>query len=202
MDVGVIGLGAMGLGMAQSLRRGGHAVSVCDLRAEIVEAFVADGGHACANPTELAARCDVVVSVLVNLEQTEQVLFGRNGVAAAMRKGSVFVMCSTVPPEQSRRLGERMAAMGLLYLDAPVSGGEQKATAGSLTFIVGGSQAAQEAAAPALASMADHVFRVGEEAGAGSTVKLINQLLVAVHMATAAEAMGLARRQGIDLQAL
>jgi len=97
-EVGVIGLGAMGKGIAQSLRRAGYAVRVFDVRTEAAEAFASEGGVACASVAELAAACEVVVSVVVNAAQTEDVLFGGGAGAAAMRPGTVFVMCSTVDP--------------------------------------------------------------------------------------------------------
>src|SRR5688572_21151731 len=97
-NVGVIGLGAMGRGMAASLRRAGYALHVCDVREEAARSFVAEGGMACADPGELGSRCEVVVSVVVNAAQTEAVLFGEKGAAARMKPGSLFVMCSTVDP--------------------------------------------------------------------------------------------------------
>jgi 3-hydroxyisobutyrate dehydrogenase len=130
LNIGLIGLGAMGRGMAASLRRAGYHVHVCDVRPEAAQAFAADGGTACANPAEVAARCGVVVSVVVNAAQTEAVLFGEHGAAAALQPGSVFVMCSTVDPRWSVALEARLAQMGLLYLDAPISGGAPRPPAG------------------------------------------------------------------------
>src|SRR5205085_478770 len=132
-NVALVGLGAMGAGMAASLRRAGHEVHVCDARAGVAEQFARDGGVACAHPAEAARACDVVVSVVVNAAQTEDVLFGANGCAAAMKPGSVFVMCSTVDPNVSMALEARVEAMGLRYLDAPISGGAAKAAAGQIT---------------------------------------------------------------------
>jgi 3-hydroxyisobutyrate dehydrogenase len=99
--IGLIGLGAMGRGMAASLRRAGYLVHVCDVRPEAAQAFVADGGVACSHAADVAARCDVVVSVVVNAAQTDAVLFGEHGAAAAMKPQSLFVMCSTVDPNVS-----------------------------------------------------------------------------------------------------
>src|SRR3990167_1291134 len=96
--VGIIGLGAMGAGIAKTLRNNGFTIHVCDVRPGVADAFVADGGTAHATTAALAAVSDVVVSVVVNAAQTESVLFGENGAAAAMRPGSTFVMCSTVDP--------------------------------------------------------------------------------------------------------
>src|SRR5690606_21746870 len=136
--VGVIGLGAMGRGMAGSLRRAGYAVHVCDVREEAARSFAAEGGTACASPAEVAAHCEVVVSVVVNAAQTETVLFGPRGAADAMRAGSLFVMCSTVAPGWSVALEEKLNARGLLYLDAPISGGAAKAASGQMTMMTAG----------------------------------------------------------------
>jgi 3-hydroxyisobutyrate dehydrogenase len=200
--IGLIGLGAMGKGMAGSLRRAGYEVHVCDVRPEAAQAFVADGGVACANPAQLAAHCEVLVSVVVNAAQTESVLFGEHGAAAAMRRGSVFVMCSTVDPNWSIALEARLAELGILYLDAPISGGAAKAASGQMTMMTAGSAAAYAKAGGALDAMAANVYRLGDQAGAGSKVKIINQLLAGVHIAAAAEAMALGLREGVDAQAL
>ena len=200
--VGVIGLGAMGGGMAASLRRAGHGVHVCDARPGVAEAFACEGGTACASVAELAAACDVVVSVVVNLQQTEDVLFGAGGAAAAMRPGSLFVMCSTIDPNASVALEARLEAMGLLYLDAPISGGAARAAAGQITMMTAGRPEAYAKCEGVLDAMAAKVYRLGERAGAGSKVKIINQLLAGVHIAAAAEAMALGLREGVEAAAL
>ena len=201
-NVGVIGLGAMGSGMAGSLRRAGHKVHVCDARPGVAEAFAAQGGVACATPAELARQCDVVISVVVNAQQTEAVLYGEHGAAAAMSPGSVFVMCSTVDPNWSVAQEARLEAMGLLYLDAPISGGAAKAASGQMTMMTAGKPAAYERCGDLLDAMAAKVYRLGDRAGNGSKVKIINQLLAGVHIAAAAEAMALGLREGVDAQAL
>ncbi|MCE9657748.1 MAG: NAD-binding protein [Burkholderiales bacterium] len=204
--VGLIGLGAMGSGMAGSLRRAGCDVHVCDAREGVAAAFAAQGGVACATPAELAARCEVVISVVVNAAQTEAVLFGNGGggegAAAAMRPGSVFVMCSTVDPNVSIAFERRLEAMGLLYVDAPISGGAAKAASGEMTVMGAARDPAWALAAPLLKAMAAKVYRLGDRAGNGSKVKIINQLLAGVHIAAAAEAMALGLREGVDAAAL
>ncbi|MEY2874138.1 MAG: hypothetical protein RLZZ373_1509 [Pseudomonadota bacterium] len=202
LSIGVIGLGAMGRGMAASLRRAGYRVHVCDVRQEASEAFAAEGGVACASPAALAAHCGIVVSVVVNAAQTEAVLFGENGAAAAMKPGSVFVMCSTVDPNWSAALESRLAALGVLYLDAPISGGAAKAASGQMTMMTAGSPDAYAKVGSALDAMAAKVYRLGDRAGNGSKVKIINQLLAGVHIAAAAEAMALGLREGVDATAL
>ena len=204
--VGLIGLGAMGSGMAQSLRRAGHRVHVFDVRHEAAEAFAREGGVACASLAELGASCDVVISVVVNAAQTESVLFGTDGqasgCAAHMKPGSVFVMCSTVDPNWSVALEARLEAMGLRYIDAPISGGAAKAASGQMTMMTAGQPEAYALAEPFLNAMAGKVYKLGNQAGAGSQVKIINQLLAGVHIAAAAEAMALGLREGVDPEAL
>ena len=200
--VGLIGLGAMGSGMAQSLRRAGHQVHVFDVRREAAEAFARDGGVACASLAELGAACDVVVSVVVNAAQTEAVLFGQDGCAAHMKPGSVFVMCSTVDPNWSVALETRLEGMGLRYIDAPISGGAAKAASGQMTMMTAGKPEAYAVAEHLLNVMAAKVYKLGDSAGAGSKVKIINQLLAGVHIAAAAEAMALGLREGVDADAL
>jgi putative dehydrogenase len=200
--VGVIGLGAMGAGIATTLRARGHALRVCDARAGSAAAFAQGGGTACAHPAAVAEGCEIVVSVVVNAQQTEAVLFGEHGAAAAMRPGSVFIMCSTVDPNWSVKLESRLAEMGLLYLDAPISGGAAKAAKGEMTMMTAGTPAAYAKAGRVLDNMAGKVYRLDDKAGAGSKVKIINQLLAGVHIAAAAEAMALGLREGVDAAAL
>lgn len=201
-QVGLVGLGAMGLGMAQSLRRGGFVPTVFDIRPGVAEAYARDGGHAAASAAELARGCDVVVSVVVNAAQTEALLFGEGGVAAAMKPGSLFVMCSTVDPHWAAALEARLEALGLLMLDAPISGGAAKAAAGQMTMMTAGRPEAYARCPGVLEAMAAKVYRLGDRAGAGSKVKVINQLLAGVHIAAAAEAMALGLREGVDPAAL
>ena len=205
LAVGVIGLGAMGLGIAQSLRRAAFDVHVFEVRAGAAQAFAKDGGTACATAAQLAAACDVVVSAVVNAAQTDEVLFGGGeggSAAAAMRKGTAFMMCSTVEPAWSAALEARLEEHGLLYLDSPMSGGAAKAASGELTMMTSGRPEAYAKCQPVLDAMAARVYKLGDRAGAGSKVKTIHQLLAGVHIAAAAEAMALGLREGVDPQAL
>jgi len=200
--VGLIGLGAMGLGIAQTLRSNGYEVHVCDVRPGAAAAFAEGGGVAHATPADVGAACDVVVSVVVNAAQTEAVLFGEHGAAATMRTGSTFVMCSTVDPNWSVALEQRLNATGLHYIDAPISGGAAKAASGQMTVMSAARPEAYARAGAVLDAMAGKVYRLGDSAGAGSKVKIINQLLAGVHIAAAAEAMALGLREGVDAAAL
>jgi len=206
LSIGVIGLGAMGIGMAQSLRRAGHVVNVFDVRADVAQKFAAEGGVACASLEAIAATSDILVSVVVNAAQTESVLFGDGtptaGCAGHLKPGSVFVMCSTVEPAFSVGLEKKLNDKGLLYIDAPISGGAAKAASGQMTMMTAGTPAAYAKAESFLNAMAAKVYKLGNSAGAGSKVKIINQLLAGVHIAAAAEAMALGLREGVDPHAL
>jgi 3-hydroxyisobutyrate dehydrogenase len=201
-NIGVIGLGAMGLGVARSLLRAGLRVHACDVRREVLQAFTAEGGIACANPADLGAQCDVVITLVVNAAQTEAVLFGPQGAVAAMKPGAVVIASATVSPEFTIELGRRVEAAGLQMLDAPVSGGAARAAAGEMTMMTSGPAAAYEGAEDVLAAIAGKVYRLGPAHGVGSKVKIINQLLAGVHIAAAAEAMALGLREGVDPDAL
>jgi 3-hydroxyisobutyrate dehydrogenase len=198
--VAVIGLGAMGYGIALSLKRAGFDVVGCDVSAESVARFEAEGGAGAASPAQAASGCSIVVSVVVNAAQTEQVLFAANGVAGAMQSGAVFVSCATMDPEIARRLAATLEATGPHYLDAPISGGAQRAAQGELTVLASGTAAAFAAAKPALDAMAAKVYSLGDQAGQGAAFKMVNQLLAGVHIVAASEAIAFAARHGLDLR--
>src|SRR5204862_7201905 len=130
--VAVIGLGSMGFGMATSLRRAGFEVTGCDVSAAAVARVVKDGGSGANTPAEAANGADVIVSVVVNAAQTETILFGADGAAETMAKGAVFVSSATMDPDVARRLAKQLEASGRHYLDAPISGGAQRAAQGEL----------------------------------------------------------------------
>ncbi|WP_082090811.1 L-threonate dehydrogenase [Halomonas sp. HG01] len=196
--IGVVGLGAMGLGTAMALLEEGLPVTGCDVSAAARQAFEAQGGRWVDSPAALAECCDIVLLVVVNADQVEQVLFGEQGLAARLAPGSVVVQCATVAPSIARRLGERLVEAGLEMLDAPISGGAAKARSGELSVMASGAHSAFDKAAPALEAMAATVYRLGDGPGVGSSMKLVNQLLAGVHIATAAEAMALGIRLGLD----
>jgi L-threonate 2-dehydrogenase len=197
-NIGLVGLGAMGLGMAKSLRKAGYVVHAFDLRSEVTQAFAAEGGVACTSPAQAAAASNVLISVVVNAAQTEAVLFGDGAAADSMRPGSVFVMCSTVDPNFTISLEKRLADKAILYVDAPISGGAAKAAKGEITMMTSGRPDAYAQVGGALDAMAARVYRLGPAAGNGTKVKIINQLLAGVHVAAAAEAMALGIREGVD----
>lgn len=198
--VAVIGLGSMGFGMATSLRRAGFDVAGFDVDRGAAERFVSGGGRGAATPAEAADGVDAVVSVVVNAAQTEAVLFGPDGAAAAMPEGAVFISSATMDPDVARRLAGRLEETGRLYLDAPISGGAQRAAEGALTILASGSPQAFARARPMLDAMAAKLYELGDAAGQGAAFKMINQLLAGVHIAAACEAISFAARQGLDLR--
>jgi len=198
--VAIVGLGSMGFGIASSLRRAGFDVTGCDANLAAVERFIAEGGRGAATAAAAVAGADVVVSVVVNAAQTETILFGPDGCADRMQKSAVFISCATMAPEAARRIGAAVEAKGLFYLDAPISGGAQRAAEGKLTVLASGSADAFRAARPALDAMAAKVYELGDAPGSGAAFKMINQLLAGVHIAVAAEAIAFAARQGLDIR--
>lgn len=196
--VGVVGLGAMGMGVALSLLREGFEVHACDMRPEAVQKVVDAGGIRAESPADMAPRIDTLVIVVVTADQTEAVLFGEKGAAAHMKPGSVVIASSTVSPEFAKGLGKRLEGAGLLMIDGPISGGAAKAAAGEMTIMTSGVPAAYAKCEAVLEAIAGKIYRLGDEVGAGSVVKMVNQLLAGVHIAAAGEAMALAIRAGAD----
>ena len=194
----VIGLGAMGMGMAKSLVAAGIDTAGCDVSEAARDAFAGAGGRAAKTPAEAAKGADAIAIVVVNAQQVEAVLCGAGGVLETLTPGAVVLGCATMPPETARTLAEKVQARGAHYLDAPISGGPVKAAAGRLSVMASGTQAAFARARPLLDAVAEKVFELGGEAGPGSTMKMVNQLLAGVHIASAMEAMALAIRSGLD----
>jgi putative dehydrogenase len=202
MKVGVIGLGSMGMGAALNLLQKGHDVSGCDVRAEAREELAAAGGRAVARAADLPEGLGAVIVFVVNAAQAEDVLFGPEGCLGRLAPDSVVLCCTTVAPEAARALGARLEARGVPMLDAPVSGGVAGARAGRMTVMASGPEVAFARARPVLDAIAGKVWNLGAAYGAGSTVKMVNQLLAGVHIAAAAEALALGIRAGADPQTL
>lgn len=196
--IGFVGLGAMGAGMAASLVKAGLSVRGCDARAEAVAAFERQGGKAAKTPGEAAHGAGLLIVVVVNAEQAETVLFGEGAAADALPSAATVMLCSTVPPDFARGVEARLKTRKLHFLDAPISGGAARARAGTITIMASGSPEAFAGAETAMEAMAEKVYRLGNEAGPASTVKMINQLLAGVHIAALAEAMALGTKAGAD----
>ena len=193
----IIGLGSMGYGMARSILRAGHVAYGYDVVPAQMDRFRAEGGAEGALQ-QVAGDLDGVVVVVLNAAQTETVLFGTAGVVAQLKPGAIVMACATVAPAFARTMAARCAEAEVHYLDAPISGGSVKAANGQLSIMASGTAAAFAAARPILDATAQTVFDLGEEAGAGSAMKAVNQLLAGVHIAAMAEALTFGMTQGID----
>lgn len=200
--IGFIGLGAMGMGMAQSLLRAGFTVNAYDINLAAVQAFAEAGGNGVASVAEAADAADVFIIVVVNAEQTEDVLFGSGGAAEKLSPGSVVMACSTVKPDFARETDRRLREMEIEMFDAPISGGPVRAAAGELSIMASGHSTVFAKVDNVLDALAAHVFWLGDEVGFGSTTKMVNQLLAGVHIAVAAEAMALGVKAGMDPEKL
>ncbi len=195
-NIAVIGLGSMGYGMAASALRGGHKVWGVDINPEQIAKFRAEGGQE-SPVSEAADTLDAIAVVVLNAVQTESVLFGDDGIVAKLKPGTIVLACATVPPAFAKEMAARCDAHGVHYLDAPISGGSLKAASGQLSIMASGTDQAFSAARPLLDSIAETVFELGSEVGAGSAMKAVNQLLAGVHIATMAEALTFGMTQGV-----
>ncbi|HUQ37922.1 MAG TPA: L-threonate dehydrogenase [Aestuariivirga sp.] len=199
LAAGVIGLGSMGMGMAQSMVKRGIKVAGFDINAAAITKLVEAGGSGAATVADIAKNADVLLVVVVNAAQTDAVLFGEKGAATAMKTGSVIISSATMAPDDARQLAAKAKALGLLYLDAPISGGAAKAAIGQLTVMASGTQEAFKRARPVLDAIATTVYELGDAAGIGASFKMVNQLLAGVHIAAACEAVTFAKKLGLDL---
>jgi 3-hydroxyisobutyrate dehydrogenase len=202
MRAGVVGIGAMGMGVAKRLLACRYAVSVRDIRREAEDEARAAGAAVCATPAEVAAASPVVVTLVVDARQTEEVVFGRGGIAEGMQPGGVLVMCSTVSPEFSGPLAERLAPRGILALDAPVSGGPARAHDGTMSMMIAGAPLAYENAQSVLEAISGRRFRVGTRTGDGSRMKLVNNLMAGINLAAACEGLVFGLKLGLDPQTI
>lgn len=197
MKIGFIGLGVMGKPMCRNLLKAGHELVVSSRTSSAVDEIVAAGAGSASTPREVAARSEIVITMLPNSPEVEQVVLGPHGVVAGARPGCVVVDMSSIAPAASRSIAARLAQDGIDMLDAPVSGGQPKAIDGTLSVMVGGKQAVFDRCLPVLKSMAASVVRVGD-VGAGNITKLANQVVVALNIAAVSEALVLAAKAGID----
>jgi 3-hydroxyisobutyrate dehydrogenase len=197
--IGFIGLGNMGAGMAANLVKAGHAVTAFDLSATARDAAAAAGCPIAAAAADAARDAQVVVTMLPTGAHVRDVLFGSGGVAAAAPADVLLIDCSTIAVEDARGLAQAAAASGRVFVDAPVSGGVAAASAGTLTFMVGGDEDGFARAEPILSAMGKAVIHAGT-AGAGQAAKVCNNMLLAISMIGTCEAFALAEKLGLDPQ--
>jgi 2-hydroxy-3-oxopropionate reductase len=195
--VGFIGLGVMGTGMAQCLRRKGYPLQVYARRDEAARPLVAAGATRAATPAEVGRACPLVFLCLSDEAAVEEVLFGAQGLAQGLGRGSVVVDTSTISATSARKFAQRLAPSGVAFLDAPISGGQKGAEEGTLAVMVGGPAATLEACRAVMQAFGRTITHVGD-VGAGQTVKACNQVAVASAMLGVADAIALAKSQGVD----
>jgi L-threonate 2-dehydrogenase len=196
--VGVIGTGAMGLGVVQSLVRNGFAVAARDILPDAEASAVAAGAVAYPTPAAIARACRTIVLLVVDATQIEDVLFGQHGIADKWTPGATLIVSSTVPPSYVEGLPARLGARGARVIDAPVSGGPRRAREATMTIMLSGDAQAIAECAPVFDAIAARRFVVGARAGDAATFKVLNNQLAAVNLAAGAEAMAMAVRAGLD----
>ncbi len=195
--VGFIGLGIMGAPMAANLIEAGFEVTVWNRSPSRTEPLVKAGAKRAESPAAVAAACEVTLSCVTNSGDVEEVAIGPEGVIHGAEAGSVYIDCSTISPETARRVAEQLARKNVAMLDAPVSGGDIGAKAGTLAIMVGGDAAVFERCRPVFEALGKTVVHVGPS-GAGQVVKLCNQIAGGLNLLAAAEAIQLARRSNVD----
>nr|WP_282553412.1 L-threonate dehydrogenase [Providencia sneebia] len=199
--VGVIGLGSMGMGIAQSLIKNNISTYGFDLDQVACQTLKHAGAVAVGqNAAPFAQQLDALLLVVVNGHQVESILFGGDQpLVEQLKPNTIIVLHSTVSAEQTKHIAEQLKKYSLLFVDAPISGGAIKAAEGKLTIMASGEPALFEQLQYVFSATSERLYRIGDQIGLGSTVKSIHQLLAGVHIAVAAESMALAAKAGIDL---
>lgn len=197
--IAFIGLGNMGSGMAVNLVRAGHEVRGFDLNQDAVAVFSGQGGKAASGVLDALRGADAVVTMLPAGKHVRGIYEGEEGILAHVKPDAILMDCSTIDVDSARAVGEAAAKAGVRFVDAPVSGGVAAAEGGTLTFMVGGPEAAFEAARPYLEKMGKAVIHAGD-AGAGQAAKICNNMLLGIHMIGTCEAFALAQKLGLDAQ--
>ncbi len=195
--IGFVGLGIMGKPMVRNLMKAGHTVSVYDIVAESVAAMDAEGAEARKSAAGAASDAEIVITMLPDGPEVEQAILGPAGVLEGAKPGTMVIDMSSISPLVAQRVGKALQAKGVEFLDAPVSGGEPGAIAGTLAIMVGGNPDVFEKAVPVLKAMGASVTLTGP-VGAGNVTKLANQIMVACNIAAMGEALLLATKAGLD----
>jgi 2-hydroxy-3-oxopropionate reductase len=197
MSVGVIGLGVIGKPIAERLIKAGFSVAAFDVRAEPLASLERAGARACIAPAGVAALSEIVISLVSDTAQTDDVVFGAQGILETLRPDSIFITGSTLGPAPVRRIAQALAARSCSTLDAPISGGYLAAYEGKLSVMIGGAQATLDRAMPVLRAFAQSITRAGN-VGAGQSAKLAHQLVCSVNVMTLLEGLSLGVAGGVD----
>jgi L-threonate 2-dehydrogenase len=197
--VGIIGVGNMGGAMAANLLSHDWPVHVCDINAFKTQHLAQQGAVVDASPAEMASKVTLLIVCVVNGEQTQDVLFGKNGAAQYMKSGQVVMLCPTISPEDVEVCTRQLAALGIETIDAPMSGGPARARDGSMSLMVACADAVFGLHQTLLQTLSNQVFRISQRPGDGARTKLVNNMLAGINLAGAAEVMALSERMGLDL---
>jgi 2-hydroxy-3-oxopropionate reductase len=195
--IGFIGLGIMGKPMSKNLLKAGHRLVVCDINEAAVEELKQAGAEVGVSPKDVAAKANIIITMLPNSPEVKAVVLGKDGVVEGAQKGSIVVDMSSIAPLVSREVSEALAQKGIRMLDAPVSGGQPKAIDGTLSIMVGGRQADFDEILPIFKAMGSSAVLTGG-VGAGNVTKLANQIIVALNIAAVSEALVMATKAGVD----
>lgn len=196
--VGVVGVGNMGGAMAQRLLAQGWSVQVCDVDASRSAALQALGAQVHARAGELARASAVVILCVVDAAQVDAVLSGQQGLLAGLQPGQVVWVCPTLAPSQTLAIAQRLQAIGVHTLEAPMSGGPLRARDGSMSLMLAAPDALVASQQVLLAALSNQVVRISGQVGDGARAKLVNNLLAAIHLVGVSEALLLAQRMGLD----
>jgi len=195
--IGFIGIGIMGKPMAKNLIDAGYKLITYDVLEKALDEIVAYGAERGTSPKDVTENCEIILTMLPNSPQVKEVVLGENGIIEGVREGQILIDMSSIAPLVSQEIAKELEKKGVEALDAPVSGGEEKAKSGTLAFMVGGKKEVFEKCKAILDVMGGSVTLVGD-IGAGQTTKLANQVIVAVNIAAVAEAMVLGKKAGVD----
>ena len=196
--VAIIGVGNMGGDMARNLLAKGVVVHVCDLDADKTQSLQALGARVAACPAQLAGVAALYIVCVVTAAQVNDVVWGEQGLAAQLQPGDTVMLCPTIAPDDTEAVAERLAGQGVATLDAPMSGGPERAALGTMSLMVAGADAVFERHQALLNALANPVFRISQRVGDGARTKLVNNLLAGINLVGAAEALALAERMGLD----
>lgn len=196
-EIGFVGLGIMGKWMALNLIKAGFSLKFFARRKEVIEEVTSQGGKGLPSVKELARQSAWIIFCLPNTETVEEVLFGKDGMVEVLKPGQVVIDCGTIHPLSTRKIAQSLMEKGIPFLDAPVSGMEARAKAGTLTIMVGGEESAFQQVRPALEAMGNKIIYMGAS-GNGQMMKMINNVLLDIHCATLAELLALAVKMGLD----
>ncbi len=199
--IGFVGLGHMGLPMAKNLIKAGYIVTGFDLQTQAMSQLQVAGGLLASNLAELAAEKDVLITMLQTGQQVEHVCLGDTGLFAHAKKQTLHIDCSTIDVQSTKHIHQMAETCGLINVDAPVSGGVAGANAGSLTFMIGGTEEAVQCAMPILKHMGKNIIHAGES-GSGQSAKICNNLILGINMIAVSEAFELASRLGLSAKKL